>query len=334
MRPNPDSLHRSLRILTNFERFPERWSLPTGECGTARIARRFPEFLDSLGTCDVLLVNCDLSLTYRLCAYFSAFPWKHKPLVAVDLVLGYPGTPIARLESVIKKALLCRVDHFINYFKCSAGYASFYGVTAARSSFVHFKPNLRHRYETVPNPDGEYVLCFGRSRRDYDTFFRAVKQLPYAAAIPRPDFKQLRAHGSRFSYQLDQLPPQVMLLEDDGSQEAMIRIIGGANIVALPMVPDNLLAGIGVYLNAMLLGKCVIITEGAGVTDVLTDEGLFVPAGDPDVLAETIQLAWEDKELRLRTARNGYRHATSLGGEAELHQRVLTTLTLWIRSRE
>jgi glycosyltransferase involved in cell wall biosynthesis len=330
---NPDSERPPLRILTNFERFPESWTVPEGEHGTARIARTFDEFVNGLGAADVLLLNGDVALVYRLCLYFALFPWKRRTLIAVDLVLGYPDTPLARLQCVVKKALLRGVDHFINYFKYSDGYARFYGITSARSSFVHFKPNIRHRHETVPVYDGEYVLCFGRSRRDYDTFFRAVAELPFPAAIPEPNFAQLNANGSRFTYRLDRLPPNVTLLKDDKTPEAMIRAISGARIVALPIVKNNLLAGVSVYLDAMLLGKCVIITEGAGSSDVLTDEALFVSAGDAAMLARTIRLAWEDDELRLRTARSGYRHAASLGGEPELRLRILNAITGWLRAR-
>ena len=329
MRPRPESL----QIVTNFDRFPADWTVSTGERGTARVVHGYDEFLPLLPQSDLVLVNCDVDLAFRLCTRGSLFPWKHRTLVAVDLVLGYPETAAARMACMLKKGLLRRVDHFINYFRQSEGYAKYYGITPARSSFIHFKPNLRYRFDTPADPDGEYVLCFGRSRRDYDTFFRAVERLPYPAAIPRPHFAELRQHGSNFTYSLDRLPANIRLLDDDGTAEAMVRIIQGARLVALPIVPNNLLAGVGVYLNAMLLGKCVIITEGAGASDVLTDEALFVPAGDPEKLAHTIERAWEDDALRLRIANNGHRHAVSLGGEPELFQRVLEAVMAWKRNR-
>jgi glycosyltransferase involved in cell wall biosynthesis len=95
------------------------------------------------------------------------------------------------------------------------------------------------------------------------------------------------------------------------------------------MVAANLLAGVGVYLNAMYLGKCVIITSGAGASDVLTDEAVFVPPEDPRALAEAIRRVWEDEAFRRSTAEKGYRHAISLGGEPELRQRVLEAALNW-----
>lgn len=335
MLPKAESASGPLRIVTNFERFPSSWSLPTGEFGTARFAGSFTEFVRGLREGDLALVDGDVRVVLGLCVYWSVFPAGRKLLIPVDLVMGMiPLSPAARIKSAVTKLLFRRVDRFINYFKCSEDYARLYGITPERSSFVPFKPNIRYRCDAPTDPDGDYVLCFGRSRRDYDTFFSAVERLPYPAAIPRPDVKRLQTNGSRFTRPLDQLPPQLSLLDDDGSQDAMVRIIGGARVVVLPMLPSNLLAGIGVYLNAMLLGKCVIITAGAGATDVLTDQALFVPPGDPEKLARLIQLAWEDNDLRLRTAESGLRYARSLGGQPELYQRILRAVAAWARSDE
>src|SRR5580700_486627 len=198
-----------MRIVTNFERFETTWTA-CGEGGEAVMARTFAEFSRALPGCDLILINGDLGLTLRFCAYFLMFPWKRRPIVVVDLVLRRPRTFQGRLKALVRRLLLGRVDHFIHYFRDLDGYASCYGITPERSSFVAFKPNLRYRYEPrLDLPPGEYVLCFGRSQRDYDTFFDAMEGLPFPAAIPAPDFPALREHDSRFTRPLDQLPANV-----------------------------------------------------------------------------------------------------------------------------
>jgi glycosyltransferase involved in cell wall biosynthesis len=332
-----------MRIITNFERFEPEWSLSGdlsggmsgGENGTAAIARSFADFRTQLPNADVLVVNCDVELVLRLCAYFSVFPWKYKPIVAVDLVLRKPRTRAARAAAVLKKLLFKRVDHFINYFRDLSGYSTWYGITPERSSFVPFKPNLRYRYDPRADAiEGDYVLCFGRSQRDYDTFLQAMAALPYPGAIPRPDFAVLRPHESRFSWPLDRIPKNVRILDDDGSQQAMIRALEGARIVALPILSSTLAAsGISVYLNAMLLKKPVVISAGPGVSDLLEQEAVMVPPEDPAALAEAIARVWEDHDLRARTAEAGHRYALSLGGEPELRRRILEAIVAWRRQR-
>ncbi len=323
-----------MRIVTNFERFEPVW-ISHGETGEAIMARTFSEFLRGLPGCDLILINGDIGLTLRLSAYFLVFAWKRKPIVAVDLVLRRPKTFQARIAALVKRLLLARVDRFIHYFRDLEGYSAFYGITPERSSFVPFKPNLRYRYEPrLDLPEGEYVLCLGRSQRDYDTFFDAMEGLPCSGAIPAPDFNALREHDSRFTRPLDRLPSNVRVLEDDGSQQTMIRAIEGAKIVAVPVLRSTLAAsGISVYLNAMLLGRPVVISNGPGVSDLLTNQAVMVPPEDSRALREAIAQVWGDDALRARLVDSGRKYALSLGGEPELRARVLESALTWLRGQ-
>jgi glycosyltransferase involved in cell wall biosynthesis len=322
-------------IVTNLPNFPERWTLPSGVTGTARFAANYSEFRKHLAESSLLIVNGEPDLLLRLCRLFLTQPWLRRPLVSVDLVLRSPGpSPQSRLKALVKRLLLTQVGHFIHYFRDVSGYARDFGITAERSSFVPFKPNLRYRYELTPSADGEYVLCFGRSLRDYDTFFAAARMFPYPAAISTPDFEQLRIHGSRFTWKLSELPPNVAVIDDDGSQDAQVRLLERAHIVVLPILKSSVVSsGLSTYLNAMLMGKCVILSEGPGCSDVLTDQVVAVPPEDPSVLAEAITRVWTDDALRRRTAAAGYEYAAALGGEPELRERILRQSVQWLQSR-
>jgi glycosyltransferase involved in cell wall biosynthesis len=318
--PNP------ILIVTNFQRFPRTWNT-TQFAGTAEIFQGARRLLTHSKRADVVLVNGDVKTVLCLAGLFWLFPFLKKPLVAVDLVLRQPEGLRARLNAFIKKCLFARVDHFIHYFRDLERYQKYYGIDARRSSFVNFKANLYERFSGPPNPDGDYVLCFGQSLRDYDSFFKAMAALPYRAAIPKPDFKRLRAHGSQFSRKFLDLTKRLTLLEDDGTPNSQVRIFEGARIVTIPILRKSLCAsGIGTYLNAMWMGKCVVISEGPGVSDVLSDEAIIVPPEDPESLKEAIQKAWEDTILREKVARSGRRLAESLGGEQALLQRVLNVV--------
>ena len=292
--------------------------------GTAMRLQTAWEFLRHSREADVILLDCDPSLTLRLQALYLAFWFLRKPIVALDIVLRPPRTWKSKLIRPVKKFLLSRVDHYIHYFKDLDGYWKYYGIGLGRSSYVAFKSNIKGRLDYTADSDGDYVLCFGRSERDYDTFIKAIASLPLPAAIPVPNFKGLGDHDSRFSTPLSALPTNLLLLQDDGSQASSLGILGKARIVALPIVAGRISpSGIGTYLTAMLLGKCVIITEGPGATDILTDQALFVPAGDPAQLARVIELAWNDRGLRERVAAAGRAYAESCGDVEDLRQRVL-----------
>lgn len=235
---------------------------------------------------------------------------------------------------ITRRLLLRRFNHHIHYFRDLAAYGRVYGITAERSSYVPFKPNPKVVEELPPDGNGEYVLCFGQSMRDFDIFFDVMEKLGYPAAIPEPDFGLLRKNGSRFTRPLNKLPANVRRLPDNKSTEAQRKMIRDARLVVLPILKTSIVAsGIGTSLNSMLAGKCVIGTVGPGMSDIFGDEMLLAPPGDAEQLRQVIRRAWEDAEMRQRTAAAGQRLAKSLGGEKELFQRIIDAVVEWSASR-
>lgn len=313
-------------ILTNFLRFPENWTASSGLSGRSLMFKKAGEFLKHSRQADLIIINCDVALALRLSALYLLLPWLRRPILGHDIVLRRPMTAWTKFVTVFKRFLLGRIDHFSLHFTNLDGYQKYWGIGPDRASYLPSKPNIRYRYEYQVGPDGDYILCFGRSERDYDTFFRAMEQLPdLPAAIPPPDFGQFRRHATRFSRPLEALPKNVRLLDDDGSVQSLIHIIEKARLVILPIVASRIApSGIGTYLNAMLMGKCVITSHGVATTDVLTHgEALLVEPEDPEALASMIQKAWTDDALRVQTAEKGRLYSESCGGEPELRQRVL-----------
>jgi glycosyltransferase involved in cell wall biosynthesis len=302
---------------------PEFIEAPGGQ--RAQVIRReaWREVRDLLGVADILVIDCRDLLIYRLAAHFLLFPWTRKPLIAVDLVLRKPLRLRHRLTALFKRVLLKRIDHFIHYFKDISGYTRYFGIQQARSSYVPFKVNIRDLQPSSGGVREEYIFTMGVSLRDYDTFIRAVAALPYRAAIPEFSFEHFEGRDRRFTWTKENIPPNLLILPDCGDQQDLLRNLSRARLVVVPTQADSLCAsGISTYLDAMYLGKCVITSSGPGASDVLTDQALLVPPHDVTALQAAICRAWEDDALRRRTAESGYRYARSLGGEAELLQRV------------
>jgi glycosyltransferase involved in cell wall biosynthesis len=302
------------------------WQTAGGVSGRAVQVNSLGEFLKHSRRADFVIINCDVTLAMKLAGLYMLLPWLRRPVLAHDVVLRKPQTLRSRMLAPVKRFLLGRIDHFTLYFRDLAGYSRYFGIGPDRVSYVAGKVNLRYRYEYKVGAEGGYVLCFGRSERDYDTFFEAMELVPdIPAAIPPPRFDAFRQHASRFTRGLAELPGNVRIVDDDGSPQSLIRVIEGARLVVLPTVAARIApSGIGTYLNAMIMGKCVILSEGVSTSDVLLDgEALLVPPEDPKALAAMIRRAWQDDGLRETTAGKGRRYAESCGGEPELRQRVL-----------
>ncbi|MDW6023074.1 glycosyltransferase [Mesorhizobium sp. BAC0120] len=319
-------------IVTNTERFPPAWS-SSGVTGNTVHAGSAKEFFRHRGAGTVWMVDCHPPLLQEL--VLATLFWKDRPpIITFDLVLREPMRLQDRLLLPIKKSILARVDHHIHVFRDLGGYERVFGIGPDRSSFVPFKVNLTERHALSANPEGSYVLCFGRSLRDFDTFFDAVEQLPFPAAIARPNPSELRAHGARFSRSLDLLPKNVEILDDDGTEAAQIRLLGDAKLVVLPILKHSIAAsGISICLNAMALGKCVIASEGPGVSDLFATEVLTFPPENAAALRNLIRRTWEDDQLRLRTAEAGRQYASWVGGETELYNRIIDCIVRWQLSR-
>lgn len=313
-------------IVTNYKEMPLRWRAANGVEGRTIVARSLEDFKEEGEAKDaVFLVNCDPDLTMKLALARLVLPGYRRPLIASDLVLRRPAPGLkARLVFAAKRFLLSRADLYLNLFKDTTGLTDAYGIPAARCAYIPFKVNLDPGAVAAVEKREDYVLCFGRSLRDFDTFFAAMERLPYPGAIAAVKPSDLVGHGARFSRPLEQLPPNIAQLPDDGSARAQLHMLAGAKLVVIPVLKSSIVAsGISTALNAMALGKCVIGSEGPGMSDIFTEEALTVPPEDPEALAAMIDRAWRDDLLRVRTARAGRRLAASLGGEAELIQRII-----------
>jgi glycosyltransferase involved in cell wall biosynthesis len=321
-----------LRFASNLERFPRQWEV-RGIRGTSLYCPDWNSFRQALASTDLLIVNCDPALTFRLGLYFHLFPWLRKPALAVDLVLPVPKGAGGFLKALGKRFCLQGIPHFVHHFRDLRGYERYYGIDPARSSYLSFKVNLP--IPESPDSEGSYVLCIGRSERDYDSFFACMEQLPsIPAAIPAPDPAQLAVHGSLFSRSPDHLPANVRILPDDGDSESQIRMLQGARIVALPLLRDRIKAsGISVYLNAMAMEKCVITNTGPGTSDVLQGEAVLIEPGDPSSLAAAIARIWNDDAERRAVARKGRAYAVNCGQEADCYRRILERAVEFMQSR-
>jgi glycosyltransferase involved in cell wall biosynthesis len=322
-------------LVTNFKSFPTTWTSSSGVNGSSVKATSYREFAAyRTEPRAVFLVNCDPRLTLELAA--GNLLRRHPPpLIYVDAVLRRPSGLKAQIMLPVKRFLFSRVDHYIHYFRDLRAFKEVLGIGPDRSSFVPFKVNLSDRHTLEARTEGEYALCFGRSMRDFDTFFTAMESLPYPGAIAQPNLAELERNGAKFTRQVDELPGNIRLLDDDGSEAAQIRILGGATLVVLPILKTSMVAsGISTCLNAMMLGKCVIGSEGPGMSDVFTaGEVLTVPPEDPAALAAAIRLAWENEALRKSTAAAGRAYAVAAGGEQELYSRIIDDVVAWSATR-
>jgi glycosyltransferase involved in cell wall biosynthesis len=314
-----------IRIVTNFMQCPTELRLDGAPAATVTRAATWPELRRAIPTADLIVIDCQGFLIYRAAAYFAFRLWKRTPLVAVDLLFRIPKTFRHKATALAKRLLLARVTHFIHYFTDWTGYERHFRISRGKSSYVAFKSNIWGKNtDTLPLAES-YVFTMGVSLRDYDTFIRAIAGQPYPAAIPAFSLQHFEGRDGSFAWRPDSLPGNLTVLPDSGDHDDLLRNMARAKMVVIPTRKESLCAsGISTYLDAMYLGKCVIISDGPGASDVLSTQAVLVPPEDPAALRSAIERMWTDDEARRQVAAAGHEYAVGLGGEEALMRRIFT----------
>jgi glycosyltransferase involved in cell wall biosynthesis len=277
------------------------------------------------GDYDIVLMEGEPGELLRWCIVRKLLPTANFRIVSLDFLPKRPSTLRERARIPVLRWLLKEVDRFLVYQKETSGFRDVLGIHPERLQFVPFKVNRAEQLSRIePTDDGVFLSC-GRSYRDYATLCEAFRGLPYECRI-LAQWSEVEQHGTRFDG-ID-VPPNVKLISDDGSPGSWNATISRARAVILPIDPETLFpAGIGTYLVAMALGKCVIMTTGPGTIGMLDDSmAVLVPPKDSAALREAIRRVASDSEYRERIARGGRAYALALGGEERLAADVLSHL--------
>jgi glycosyltransferase involved in cell wall biosynthesis len=282
--------------------------------------------LQSLHSDAVLLYYPPRRLVWWLCALrWLTIPWNPR-LILADVLFAKPRNGArGRIVAMLMRVLWKRADLFINHMKDVDQLQLYYGISKARCRFAEFKINPPARARLAAGPSsGQYVFSGGRSHRDFTTFCLAMKGLPWPGLIVMPRQSEASFHDTYLDESI--VPDNVQVLWESSSRDAWMDSMNGAKLVVVAISKDCVnAAGTSVYLEAMGLGKCVIVTECPGTRGILTDgeQAILVRGGDPEALRRAICRAWEDELLRTRIAESGLAYAIRLGDEAAMIQRYV-----------
>ena len=221
------------------------------------------------------------------------------------VLIGFIFTPRASvLGDTIRRAYFRAVLKQAKVVVCySAHEARRYrsGFRLKKTEFVSV-PYGQHVWDPGPPKISSigYVLSAGRSGRDYALLGTVFATLPYDLHIICDSEDAVRGLT---------LPPNVSVLSQCYGKEYLEQI-AGADLVVVPLKDDDISAGQMVLLQAMALGKAVVITQ----TPTTEEYGkhletlYFVERGSKDDLAQAIMHLERDPELRASIASKAREH--------------------------
>lgn len=323
-------MHRpAMRILTNIRGLNQSFLAETPVTFSyVSWDTSWPERIRFIANClraDLVILDTAVEKLMLACAVKWVVPMLRFRIVSVDLILRTPKSRTGRVKAFFKRLLLKQVHRFILFFKDLRGCERFYGIGADRAIYVPFKVNGWEEIEerSTPTAEGDYVLCAGRTLRDINTFVEAMRRTGCPGMLLQQKRELLAAHGT--AAWSGELPSNLKLIIDESDDlETYIGFVEKARLVVIPRFKSDIApTGISTYMVAMALNKCVIISEGPGAGDVLTDEAVIVPAEDPEALAEKIASLWDDHSLRTAIAARGRGYAALARGKDRLHGDII-----------
>jgi glycosyltransferase involved in cell wall biosynthesis len=151
------------------------------------------------------------------------------------------------------------------------------------------------------DPVQDYVFACGLENRDYSTLIAAFRRLPYKLLIAASGYYGIDRSLQRLASH------NVEILNDKVPWTELKRLYAGARFVALPLNPVDYAAGVTGLVEAMAMGKAVVASASAGISEYLGDGdcGRSVIPGNVDELVQAVEELWHDRELCERAgARN------------------------------
>jgi hypothetical protein len=156
-----------------------------------------------------------------------------------------------------------------------------WGVRPTQVVFTPFCHTLTEDELNTPTAVDGGVFAGGDSFRDYETLIEAMRGLPATATLASGQFAD--RHDLPANVRAGRVP-----------HRRFVELLAGASVVVVPLVETvDRSAGQQTYLNAMALGKPVIVTDVLGARDYIEDgrTGVLTRPRDPVQLAAALRWA-------------------------------------------
>lgn len=237
----------------------------------------------------LLTVFPQLAATAGLRAMMSA---RRAPMVAWCFNVG--NVP-SGLKQRLSRLALARFQRLVVHSTGEIGVLSrWLDLPASRFTFV---PLQCHEIPSHADEDDArpFVLAMGSAHRDYATFLRCAGRLGYPTTIV----------AGRNALRGLEIPSCVEVVSGLTFDECH-RLAQRARVNVVPLLPTVTAAGQVTLVQALRMGRAVVVTDCVGSRDYVVDSvtGLLVRPQSVDDMAEAISRAWEDAPLRRRLRDN------------------------------
>jgi glycosyltransferase involved in cell wall biosynthesis len=148
------------------------------------------------------------------------------------------------------------------------------GIPAERLALVPYQADPDF-WRPQPVAEERLIVSAGLEFRDYPTLFRAVEGLDARVVVGAASYWSRRRNSAASAA----LPPNVSVGSFD--YLALRDLYARASVVVVPLEDVDFQAGITTILEAMAMGKAVVVTHSRGQTDVVEDRRAVTRGSPP-----------------------------------------------------
>ena len=195
-----------------------------------------------------------------------------------------------------------------------------YGIPTELVGVLQFGVDLEFWRPAGLEEEG-FVLAPGRDHRDFETLALALANRSYGAVVTGFS-EHAKARHTSVAWPSNVRTGGVSLLE-------LRDLYARAAVVAVPVVATTSSAGITSVLEAMAMGRAVVVSASPGLEGLIVDgvTGIVVPPGDPAALRAALDALIADPALRAALGANARAEAERRFGvdahAAAIHRELL-----------
>jgi glycosyltransferase involved in cell wall biosynthesis len=170
------------------------------------------------------------------------------------------------------------------------------GIPAQRVALLRLWCDRRFFHGQPPDEaePGGYMLSVGMESRDYPTLLEAARGLPYPLRVVATGWSR----GSGFRVARGVEAGANITVEHAVPATRLRQLYAGCRVAVVPLQRVNYAAGVTAIVEAMSMGKPVVVSASPGIVDYVRDgvSGRLVPVGDALAMRRAIAELWEDRE--------------------------------------
>jgi len=229
--------------------------------------------------------------------YMSRILGKPRAIIALNMIAHQRSWPVEMIRRLLYRPVM-RSKNFIitvNADVYIAEYSQRFQVQKQKFFVLHdpVQPIITNN---SLNGHNTYVFTGGEAKRDWDTLFKACRNLP--------DLKFVCIAREKYFGIKTNVPANVEMLFDT-DYRTFVDKMKAASIITLPLNSQSP-AGLIVLLESAALNKPVIVTKTPSTQNYIQDgvNGFLVEQGSVEELTEKISILWSNKELQERFSTN------------------------------